>query len=158
MEPDLGMKTTFDGRWTLMENNFWQKPTFNRRWPFGRQHLMEDDLWQKTTFDGRQPLTEDDLWWNKIFTTYIVQFLQQYPCPGHLLFTCIPKLLLRNTSHLTLVLVDFEVKFLNLGFFKIRVYKMLILIFGKIGNYHYQWKIDFCSSLIPWVPLSVMCE
>ena len=39
-------KTTFDGRWPLMEDNLWRKTTFDRRRP-----LTEDDFCQKTTFD-----------------------------------------------------------------------------------------------------------
>ena len=43
------------GRRPSMEEDLWQKTTFDGRGP-----LTEDDLWQKTTFDWRQPLTEDD--------------------------------------------------------------------------------------------------
>ena len=67
-------KTTFDGRWPLIEDDLWQKTTFVGRWLLleddllwkttfdGRQTLTEDDPWRKTPFDGRGPLTEEDLW------------------------------------------------------------------------------------------------
>ena len=57
MEDDLWQKMTFDARWPLTEDDLWWKTTFD-----GRQPLTEDDLWRKTTFDGRRPLMKDDLW------------------------------------------------------------------------------------------------
>ena len=73
-EGDLGWKTTFGERWSLVEDDLWWKMTFGGRQPsvedellwkttFGGRHpLVEDDLRKKTTFCGRRPLLEDDLW------------------------------------------------------------------------------------------------
>jgi len=41
---------TFDGRLPLMEDDVWQKRTFDGRQP-----------WRKTTFDGRPSLMEGNL-------------------------------------------------------------------------------------------------
>ena len=51
------LKSSFDGRQPLTEDDLWWMTTFD-----GRRPLTEDDLWRKTTFDSRQPLTEDDHW------------------------------------------------------------------------------------------------
>ena len=61
-ENDPKEEDDLNRRRPLTEDNFWQKPTFDR-WHL----LMEEDLWQKTTFDRRQPLTEDDLWQKTTF-------------------------------------------------------------------------------------------
>ena len=58
----LWLKTTFDGRQPLMEDNLWWKMPLDIRRP-----LTEDDLWQKMTFDGKRPLTEDNIWKKKTF-------------------------------------------------------------------------------------------
>ena len=57
VEDNLQWKTTFGGRWPLMEDTFG-----------GRQTSVEDDLWGKTTFGGRQPLLKDDLRWKTTFS------------------------------------------------------------------------------------------
>ena len=75
MEEDLrcrttfDVKTTFDGRRLLVEEDLWWKKTTDGRRPLkedelrGRMTFMEDDLGWWTTFDGRPPLMEDNLWW-----------------------------------------------------------------------------------------------
>ena len=79
MEDYLWWKTTFGGRWSLVENELWGRMTFGGRWPSGednlqwkttfgwRRPLVEDDLWWKTSFGGRRSLVEDDLRWKMIF-------------------------------------------------------------------------------------------
>ena len=90
MEDDFQWKTTFGGRWPLVEDNLWWKTTFSGRQPSvednhgwkmifgGRWSLVEDDLWWKTTlggsdlcwkttFSGRLPAVEDNLLWKTIF-------------------------------------------------------------------------------------------
>ena len=53
----LQWKTTFSGRWPLVEYDLWWKTTFS-----GRRPSVEDDLWWKMTLGVRQPSVEDDLW------------------------------------------------------------------------------------------------
>ena len=60
---------TFDGRWPLMEDDFWWKMTYDRRWL-----LMEDDFWWKTTFNWRRPPIEDDRQWKTTFIGEILRF------------------------------------------------------------------------------------
>ena len=79
MEDSLWWKTTFDGRWPLMEDTYegrqssientpsW-KMTHNGRQPlmmkmtfYREQPSMEDHLQWKTMFDGRWLLMEEDL-------------------------------------------------------------------------------------------------
>ena len=50
------VKTNFDGRRLLIEDNLWWKTKFD-----GRQPLIEDNLWMRTFLYGRQPLMEDNL-------------------------------------------------------------------------------------------------
>ena len=50
---DFQWKTTFAGRWPMMEDDLWWKTTYD-----GRRLMMEDKLWWKTTYD------EGDYWWS----------------------------------------------------------------------------------------------
>ena len=66
MEYDPRWKTTFDGRWSSLEDDPQWKMTFDGRGP-----SMEDDLQWKTTLHGRRPVMEgnlrDNLWWIRSF-------------------------------------------------------------------------------------------
>ena len=62
MKFSLWRKTTFDGRWPLIEDNLLWKTIF-----VGRGLLMEDDMLWKTSFGGKQPFLEDLFWWNTTF-------------------------------------------------------------------------------------------
>ena len=55
-------KTTFDGKWPLIEDDLWRKMTLE-----GRQLFMEETFKWNTTFYGSRPFMEDDLWWNTAF-------------------------------------------------------------------------------------------
>ena len=56
-------KTSFSGRWPLVEDDLWWKTTFG-----GWQPSVEDNLQLKTTFSCWQPSVEDNLWWKMTFS------------------------------------------------------------------------------------------
>ena len=62
LEGDLLWKTTFYEIRPSMEDNFWEKMTFDWRQPW-----MEDEFWWMMRFDEKQFLIVEDLWMKMTF-------------------------------------------------------------------------------------------